>query len=207
MTPEEIAAKLTVQRAQRLAAIEAAEKITIMLARRSGRVPGFSWPEAPKPSWRRAAPRSQHRVPPLPFHSFKHLGAGFCRVCGQPVYGKEGSHLKKFGPSKRTWHDVCVTTYTLMTKTADHYDIVAHRQGQLCAVTGEPLRYAEVDHRYPLFRVAREAANESWYVVMQFWMLGNLQVINRAPHLEKCAAEAKERAGYRAKITAQGAML
>lgn len=207
MTPEEQEAQRQVRIAQRLADVEAAEKITLMLCRRSGVVDGFSWPAPPRNSWNRRAPRSKHRTPPLPFHTIKTLGEGFCRVCGQPVYGKEGSHLKKFGPSKRTWHDACVTTFFLMTKTGDYYDVIALKQKQLCAVSGEPLKYAEVDHRFPLYQVARDHAAEPWYRLMRFWTLENLQVINRGPHVAKCAAEARERAGMRGKTTGQEAML
>lgn len=186
-------------------------KLTIRLARKSGPVADFRW-RAPPLSHRDQTKLLSHRDPPLPFHSMVHKGEGFCRVCGQPVYGKRGSHLPKFGPSKRTWHEACVTTYTLMTKPGSYAEALLVGQGEKCALSGDPIElhmaaYAEVDHRTPLYRVARDHADEPWFKLLRFWLLDNLQVITRAAHVEKCAAEARERAGRRSVAPTQGALL
>ena len=205
MTPEQLSAAIK----QRLADIEEAQKITLRLCRLSGLVDGFIWPPAPRQQRRLYSPppRSRHREPPLPFHSFIHKGAGHCRVCGQPVYGKEGSHLKRFGESKRTWHSVCVTSYDVMVNTGSYYREICLRQEGLCNISSEPIRHAEIDHAVPLYRIARDHSARLWYRLLRYWMLPNLQVINREAHVAKCAAEAKERAGARVKVDGQGAML
>jgi len=44
----------------------------------------------------------------------------------------------------------------------------------------------------------RERANHAWPALLDFWGVPNLQVINRTAHVEKCAAEAGQRATTRA---------
>jgi len=51
-----------------------------------------------------------------------------------------------------------------------------------------------VDHRVPLFVVWSEHRSQPWPELLAFWGTPNLQVINRAAHVEKCAGEAAERA-------------
>lgn len=206
------------QVATRLRLTLEAQAITLRLCRKSGLVPGYEWLEQPRPystieprrSYTGGRPPS-HRTPPLPFHSMLHKGAGFCRVCGQPVYGKRGSHLAKFGESKRTWHDVCVTTYLVMTKPNGFDDILVLRQQETCPVTGITMALgayrAEVDHVIPLYRIGRDHRDEPWYELLRFWLLPNLQALSRAAHVAKCADEARERAGMRGKTTGQEAML
>lgn len=188
-----------------------AERVTRILSRRSGEVPGFRW-RAPPASYRDQTRLSSHRSPPLPFHSFVHRGGGTCRVCGQPIYG--GGSFRSFaGPrSKRlTWHTLCTSTYFLMTKPADYAAILILRQGERCAVSGAaiplPYRNADVDHEVPLFRVARENAEEPWFELIRFWGFGNLRAITNAAHITKNAAEARERAGYPKPAAGQEAML
>src|SRR5207302_1117397 len=72
-------------------------------------------------------------------------------------------------------------------------------QQRRCPVTGgRLLKTAEVDHRVPLFKVWRERADHAWPALLDFWGVPNLQVINRTAHVEKCAAEAGQRATTRA---------
>jgi len=54
-------------------------------------------------------------------------------------------------------------------------------------------RTAEVDHRVPLFRVWCEHRDLAWPLLLRYWGVPNLQVINRDVHVAKCAAEACQR--------------
>ena len=45
----------------------------------------------------------------------------------------------------------------------------------------------------PLFQVWGEHRDEPWPVLLAFWGLPNLQVINREVHVAKCAEEATRR--------------
>lgn len=214
------------QLAARLENIVKAEKTTMMLCRRTGLVEGYQWMRTasywnnePIPADRIRAARASHRSPPLPFHSFKHLGPGHCRVCGQPIYGagdyRKTAVSKHKRDSLRTWHDVCTTTYFVMTKPNDFLGVIALRQQGLCAISGHPvgppareyIGHADVDHEVPLFRVARDHADEPWFDLLRFWTLSNLRAITKEAHISKNAAEAKERAGYRVKPGNQGALL
>lgn len=184
-----------------------AERVTRILCRRSGVVDGWRWLT---PS--RAGKPGNHRAPPLPFHSTVHRGGGTCRVCGQPIYG--GGSFRSFaGPvsTRLTWHTLCTASYFLMTKPADQAAVLILRQGERCAITGDPIPlpyvHAEVDHDVPLFRVARDHLDEPWHELLRFWMTGNLQAVNRRGHLVKCAEEARERAGRRAPTADQEALL
>jgi hypothetical protein len=78
------------------------------------------------------------------------------------------------------------------------------RQTLRCAETGKRLlKSAEVDHRVPLFRVWREQRGQPWPSLLAYWGLPNLQVINRAAHAAKCAAEANYRGALRAQAVAR----
>jgi len=206
----------------RLTSIQQAEKVTLMLARRSGVVPGYDWRPPPMPYCNVASRREYsgrivrtHRDPPLPFHADSR-GAGTCRVCGQPIY--EGGGWRKTKSAKvstrLTWHSVCTTTYLVMVKPSDYIAPLVLLQGWRCPVSGVELslpspagQYLEVDHGVPLFRVAREHADEPWFEMLRFWTTRNLYAITRAAHLDKCAAEARERAGYRKTAISQEAIL
>lgn len=222
---DEKRAKFLEQLAARLERVIKAEKTTMMLCRRSGLVEGYQWMRTgtywdsrPIPEERMQSARSAHRSPPLPFHSFKRLGPGHCRVCGQPIYGagdyRKAAVSKHKRDSLRTWHDVCTTTYFLMTKPNDFLGVIALRQKGLCAITREPIAppareyvsQADVDHEVPLYRVARDYRDEPWFKLLRFWTLPNLRAITNAAHKAKNAAEAQERAG-RPRGTGQEAML
>lgn len=211
----EIARKQAEDRATRVLQLRRmlyAERVTRILCRRSGAVAGYRW-RAPSASARGVCATSptSFRVPPLPFHQMVHKGAGWCRVCGQPIYG--GGSFRKFaGPvSKLTWHNACLSTYFLMTKPSDYTELLLHRQGERCALSGDPIplpyRHAEVDHEVPLFRVAREHAEEPWHELIRFWGFANLRAITRPAHLAKCKAEAQERARHRSIAAALEAVL
>lgn len=191
MTPEE-------QR-QRLNRFRYCEAVTRVLCRRSGLVEGFAWGAIP-PGRRRSS--AWHRSPPLPFHSTVHLGAGTCRVCGQPIYG--GGSFRSFAGARSTrltWHNACTETYFLWRKPNEYADALLMGQAGLCAVTGVPLgppatewfMDGQVDHKTPLYRVARDHAAEPWHELLRFWGLRNLQVISPEAHKAKCAGEAVER--------------
>lgn len=200
----EIARKETEEREKRVTQLRRmmyAERVTRILCRRSGLVDGFKWGMMrPGRTWR---PSAWCRTPPLPFHSMVHKGAGWCRVCGQPIYG-EGSFRKFAGPvSKLTWHNACLSSYFLWTKPSDYAELLIHRQEERCAVSGVPITLpyspnVDVDHDVPLFRVARDHADEPWHDLIRFWGFGNLRAVTHAAHLAKNAEEAKERKQWRA---------
>lgn len=196
-----MAADLIAAARVRLRQIEYAERVTRILCWRSGPVEGF------EPFGRRGC-----RSPPLPFHSKIHKGGGFCRVCGQPIYG--GGSFRSFAgaQSKRlTWHTICTTAYFVMTKPANFVAPLLIRQAEKCAISGEaiPLPYSkivDVDHELPLYRVARERSADPWCELIRFWMTGNLRVITRAAHVIKSAEEAKERSRWRQPSAGREAM-
>jgi hypothetical protein len=68
------------------------------------------------------------------------------------------------------------------------------RQRHRCATSGKRLlRSAEVDHALPLYRVWREHRTQPWPELLAYWGTPNLQVVNRAVHVDKCRDEAAER--------------
>lgn len=186
-----------------------AERVTRILCRRSGDVAGYRWRQPPK-SWTDQTRLTSHRSPPLPFHQGMSR-PGHCRVCGQPIYAA-GSYRPFLKPNARlTWHDVCLSTYTMMTKPAEMTEIFCLRQNGRCAVTGVALPHAsssaDMDHTVPLFRVAQLHADEPWYDLIRFWGSGNLRAISHAAHKAKCADEAAERAGRKVAPAGQAALL
>ena len=67
-------------------------------------------------------------------------------------------------------------------------------QARRCGETGgRLLKSAEVDHGIPLFRVWSEYRDAPWPVLLDYWGLPNLQVINRDVHVAKCAKESRKR--------------
>ncbi|WP_245442718.1 hypothetical protein [Methylobacterium terrae] len=142
------------------------------------------------------------RMPPAPFREAPHaLGKGHCCVCGRPVY-RFGWHRDLWGagaPNRNaSWHAACVAAWKFWIAPADHVKALKRRQGHRCAQSGKRLlRTAEVDHRVPLYRIWREERARPWHELLGYWGVPNLQVINRASHADKCAAEAGERASAR----------
>jgi 5-methylcytosine-specific restriction endonuclease McrA len=87
-----------------------------------------------------------------------------------------------------------VVSWRLWNAPSDYAKLLRRLQQRRCAETGARLwKTCEVDHRVPLFRVWREHRDMEWPVLLSFWGLPNLQVINRDAHTAKCAAEAGTR--------------
>jgi hypothetical protein len=137
------------------------------------------------------------RAPPAPYREERFSrGPGYCCVCGQPVF-RLGWHVDLWdrGVNKNAnWHTACVVAWQLWNAPADHAKILRKLQGRKCATSGARLlKTSEVDHRTPLFRVWREHRDLAWPQLLDFWGRPNLQVINRAAHVEKSGAEAATR--------------
>jgi hypothetical protein len=140
------------------------------------------------------------RIPPAPYREQRYArGAGFCCICGQPVY-RFGWHVDLWdrGANRNAaWHAACVVAWDFWTAPSDHARVLKRLQKRRCAETGGRLwKTAEVDHRVPLFRVWREHRSTPWPSLLRFWGLPNLQVINREAHVGKCAEEAQFRRAF-----------
>jgi hypothetical protein len=172
-----------------------ADRLARALAARTGPPTGWTWRMSQN---RKTGLPATIRAPPAPYRERAYsLGAGFCCVCGQPVY-KLGWHrnLWDAGPNKNAvWHCACVMAWQFWNAPNGETPILRRLQGRRCGQTGGRLwKNAEVDHRVPLFRVWRDHRNEGWPNLLSYWGLPNLQLINRKVHVEKCAIEARYRA-------------
>lgn len=172
-----------------------ADRLARALAARSGPPPGWRWTgEGSGPAG--------FRTPPTPFREKLHRrGPGHCCICGQPVY-RLGWHADLWGadsPNRNAgWHSACVVAWKFWTAPSDFAPALKRLQNRRCPATGKRLlRSAEVDHRVPLHRVWHECREIPWPDLLRFWGVPNLQVIDRAAHAEKTAAEAGERARRR----------
>ena len=186
-----------------------ADRLARALAGRSGTPPGWIWrlaDEKPsrvkqrgrkaddvKPDWLAAS----FRVPPAPYRERHYaLGPGFCCICGQPIY-RFGWHVDLWdrGANRHAvWHAACVVAWDFWTAPGDHAGVLKRLQQRRCAETnGRLWKTAEIDHRVPLFRVWREHRYTPWPLLLGFWGVPNLQVINRDVHAGKCAIEAQFR--------------
>jgi hypothetical protein len=174
-----------------------ADRLARALAARSGTPEGWTWRIGPKGADGLAA---TFRAPPAPFREKAFArGPGHCCVCGQPVF-RLGWHRGLWGEDRpnrnASWHSACVAAWKLWTAPTDYLQPLKILQQRRCASTGKRLlRTAEIDHRIPLYRVWREHRDAPWPALLRFWGVPNLQVINRAAHIEKSATEAGERAG------------
>jgi hypothetical protein len=183
-----------------------ADRLARALAARTGAPKGWTWRLA---SGRAKDLPATFRSPAAPYREKKYnLGAGFCCVCGQPVFAF-GWHVDLWerGPNRKAqWHTACVTAWRLWNAPSDFVKVLRRIQQRRCGQTGGRLwKTAEVDHRVPLFRVWREHRDTPWPELLAFWGLPNLQVINRDVHVEKCADEADYRR-QRASQTADDAV-
>jgi hypothetical protein len=175
-----------------------ADRLARGLAARTGAPEDWSWRAAARPSF-------SFRVPPAPFREERfRLGPGRCCVCGQPVY-RLGWHTDLWGEGRpnrnASWHSACVAAWKMWNAPTDYLKPLKDLQRRRCAATGKRLlRTAEIDHRVPLYRVWREHRSAPWPDLLRFWGVPNLQVIGREVHLEKCRAEAGERAGKAATL-------
>ena len=181
-----------------------ADRLARALAARSGQPEGWTWRLGSEAGSGLAA---TFRMPPSPYREPAHArGRGHCCVCGQPVY-RFGWHKDLWGtgtPNKNAgWHSACVTAWKLWAAPGEQAKILKARQRHRCARSGKRLlRTAEVDHRVPLYRVWREHHGDPWPVLLGFWGVPNLQVVNRIAHVTKCSEEARERASLRRGISA-----
>lgn len=177
-----------------------ADRLTRALAARSGAPEGWRWQLSREKS---SGLPTSFRAPPAPYREAAYSrGPGYCCVCGQPVY-RLGWHRDLWGEDRpnrnATWHACCVVAWKLWTSPVDYLRELKLRQGRKCKVSGRRLlKTAEVDHRVPLFAVWSEHRLTPWPQLLAFWGAPNLQVINKAAHVEKCSREAAARAERRA---------
>jgi len=169
-----------------------AEALSRKLAASTGAPEGWSWDPG----------SGRFREPPLPWRDSRFApGPGRCCVCGGSVW-RYGWHTDLWAdgtPNRRAaWHAACVTALQLWVAPSSHAKALRKAQQHRCAATGKRLlRSAEVDHGEPLYRVWRTRRDTPWPELLAFWGRPNLQVVNRAAHVAKCAEEAAERAGAR----------
>jgi hypothetical protein len=95
---------------------------------------------------------------------------------------------------KANWHCACVIAWQFWNAPSDYAQLLRRLQGQS---GGRLWKSAEVDHRVPLFRVWSKHRETPWPVLLNYWGLPNLQLINRDVHAAKCAVEAQHRRAAR----------
>ena len=171
-----------------------AERLARALARKTGAPTDWTWRIGSNP---KTGLPATFRVPPAPYRERAFArGPGICCVCGQPVY-RFGWHcdLWNAGPNKNAvWHSACVIAWQFWNAPSDQIRVLKRLQVRRCAQSGRRLlKAAEVDHRVPLFQVWGEHRATPWPLLLDFWGLPNLQVINREIHAAKCAREASYR--------------
>jgi hypothetical protein len=171
-----------------------ADRLARALAARSGAPAGWTWRLV---AGRENGLAESFRAPPAPYREQEFSrGPGFCCVCGQPVYrlGWHADLWRKGQNRNAQWHTACVVAWRFWNAPSDQARMLKKLQNRRCVQSGGRLwKTAEVDHRVPLFRVWREHRETAWPMLLGFWGVPNLQVINRDIHAAKCAAEA----GYR----------
>jgi hypothetical protein len=175
-----------------------ADRLARALAARSGAPKGWTWQLGG--SGKNGLPTT-FRTPPAPYRDRPYSpGAGFCCVCGQPIY-RFGWHVDLWnaGANKNAnWHCACVIAWEFWNAPSNEAPLLRRLQARRCGQTGGRLwKDAEVDHRVPLFRVWRDHRNDGWPKLLGYWGLPNLQVINRDAHAAKCAIEARHRRAAR----------
>jgi len=171
-----------------------ADRLSRALAVRSGAPQGWTWRLGCD---RTSGLAATFRIPPAPYRESAFArGAGYCCVCGQPVY-RFGWHVDLWDRGRNAnaiWHAACVVAWRLWNAPSDHARVLKRLQARRCAETGKRLlKSAEIDHRIPLYRVWREYRDVPWPRLLSFWGAPNLQVINRETHAAKCATEARDR--------------
>ncbi len=171
-----------------------ADRLARALAARSGAPDGWRWQLGDDRATGRPA---SFRAPPAPYREAAHgKGAGFCCVCGQPVY-RFGWHVDLWDRGinrNANWHSACVVAWQFWNAPSGQTRLLRRLQGRRCRQTNRRLlRAAEIDHLVPLFEVWRRHRDTAWPELLGYWGLPNLQVINREVHVEKCATEARVR--------------
>jgi hypothetical protein len=110
-----------------------ADRLARALAATSGTPAGWTWRVGAK-----GLPAS-FRAPPAPYREAKFgRGAGFCCVCGQPVY-RFGWHRDLWGEAlnrRAQWHGACVAAWRLWNAPSDHDRLLRRLQARRCAQTG-----------------------------------------------------------------------
>jgi hypothetical protein len=175
-----------------------ADRLARALAARSGAPKGWTWQLGS--NGKNGLPTT-FRTPPTPYRESAYArGAGFCCVCGQPLY-RFGWHVDLWnaGANKNAnWHCACVIAWEFWNAPSNEAPLLRRLQARRCGQTGRRLwKSAEVDHRIPLFRVWKEYRDAPWPKLLSYWGLPNLQVINREVHAAKCAIEAQARRAAR----------
>ncbi|SEO67892.1 hypothetical protein SAMN05444123_10431 [Rhodopseudomonas pseudopalustris] len=175
-----------------------ADRLARALAARSGAPSDWRWQLTDD---RSTGLPTTYRSPPAPYREQAHAkGAGFCCVCGQPVY-RFGWHVDLWnaGVNKNaSWHSACVIAWQFWNAPSGQTRLLRRLQGLRCRDSNRRLlRAAEVDHRVPLFQVWRQHRDLPWPELLGYWGLPNLQVINREIHVAKCATEARNRRAAR----------
>jgi hypothetical protein len=176
-----------------------ADRLARALARRSGAPDSWTWRLSDN---HKSGLPATFRAPPAPYRERAFArGAGFCCVCGQPVY-RFGWHVDLWngGQNKNAnWHCACVIAWQFWNAPSNEVRFLRRLQARRCSEIGGRLwRTAEVDHRVPLFRVWGERRDTPWPLLLDYWGMPNLQVINRDAHAAKCATEAHDRRAARA---------
>ena len=176
-----------------------ADRLARAHAAKSGAPAGWTWRLGGD---RKSGLAASFRTPPAPYRERAFArGAGFCCVCGQPVY-RFGWHadLWNAGANRNaTWHCACVIAWQFWNAPSGEAPLLRSLQARRCAQSGGRLwRNAEIDHHVPLFRVWNERRDTLWPALLDYWGLPNLQVINRDAHAAKCADEARDRSAARA---------
>jgi len=174
-----------------------AERLSRLLASRSGAPPDWAWRIGDEGDL-----SPTFRVPPLPYRERAHrLGPGHCLVCGQKVF-RLGWHADYLGSGESNgraeWHACCVAAWRFWTAPGNHRKLLSKLQGRRCALSGRRLlRTAEVDHRTPLHQVWRDYRDRPWRELLAFWGTPNLQVVNSTAHSLKSIEETRTRASAR----------
>jgi hypothetical protein len=173
-----------------------ADRLARALASRSTAPEGWAWRLGAVEGVGRTA---SFRTPPAPFREGAHArGPGQCCICGQPIF-RLTWHRDLWGDGRlnrtASWHAACVEAWRLWCDPSGHVKALKRQQRHRCAATGARLfRTAEIDHRVPLFSVWRGRDAHAWPAILAYWGAPNLQVVNRAAHVAKCAREAGQRA-------------
>lgn len=183
-----------------------ADRLARALADRSGAPEGWRWQVGGDPD---AGVPASFRAPPAPYREKAFTkGAGFCCVCGQPVY-RFGWHadLWDAGPNKNAiWHSACVVAWQLWNAPSAQAKLLRKLQGRRCRETNRRLlKTSEVDHQVPLFQVWKQHRDAPWPQLLGYWGVPNLQVINREVHVAKCADEARGRSAARGVAASESA--
>ncbi|WP_457107905.1 hypothetical protein [Methylobacterium sp. P5_C11] len=169
-----------------------ADRLARALAARSGTPEGWTWQLGAE------GRAGSFRMPPAPYRDPAFArGRGTCCICGQPVYrfGWHRDLWERGVPNARAgWHAACVAAWKFWIAPHAQVRALKLRQRHRCATSGKRLmRTAEVDHALPLYRVWREHREAPWPDLLGYWGAPNLQVVNRAVHVDKCRDEAAER--------------